>query len=104
MVWRSGRVAESLDVVLHGPGGVGDRLRRGYDFMSATALDDPGLMSKFDMAAKERDELFNTRVSTYRGWEQTMRKLIPTPRRAAQIDLTRMILDSGAATTSEAVR
>ena len=84
-------------------GGVGDRLRRGYDFMSATALDDPGLMSKFDMAAKERDELFNTRVSTYRGWEQTMRKLIPTPRRGAQIDLTQIILDSGSATTGEAV-
>ena len=32
-----------------------------------------------------------------------MRKLIPTPRRAAQIDLTQMILESGATTTGEAV-
>ena len=32
-----------------------------------------------------------------------MRKLIPTPRRGAQIDLTQMILDSGSATTGEAV-
>ena len=32
-----------------------------------------------------------------------MRKLIPTPRRAAQIDLTKMILDSGSTTTVEAV-
>ena len=82
---------------------VGDRLRRGYDYLSATALDDPGMMSMFDMAARERDEQFNTRVSTYVGYERAMRKLIPTPRRAAQIDLTRMILDSGAATTGEAV-
>ena len=82
---------------------VGDRLRRGYDYLSATALDDPGMMSMFDMAAKERDELFNTRVSTYLGYERAMRKLIPTPRGAARIDLTRMILDSGSATTGEAV-
>ena len=82
---------------------VGERLRRGYDFMSATALDDPGKMSMFDMAAKERDELFNTRISTYRGYEQAMRKLIPTPRGAARIDLTQMVLDSDSATTDEAV-
>jgi uncharacterized protein (DUF1800 family) len=82
---------------------VGNRLRRGYDFMSATALDDPGVMSMFDMAAKERDEQFNTRISTYRGYEQAMRKLIPTPRGGARIDLTRMVMDSGSATTSDAV-
>ena len=90
--------------LLYGSAGeAGQRLRRGYDFMSATALDDPGAMSMFDLAAKERDELFNTRVSSFRGYERAMRKLIPTPRRAAQIDLTQMILKSGATTTSEAV-
>ena len=90
--------------LLYGTAGeAGQRLRRGYDFMSATALDDPGAMSMFDLAAKERDELFNTRVSSFRGYERAMRKLIPTPRRAAQIDLTQMILKSGATTTSEAV-
>lgn len=84
-------------------GEVGDRLRRGYDFMSATALDDPGAMSMFDMAAKERDEKFNTRISTYVGYERAMRKLIPTPRGAARIDLTKMILDSGSQTTEEVI-
>ena len=82
---------------------VGDRLRRGYDYLSATALDDPGMMSMFDLAAKERDELFNTRISTYVGYERAMRKLIPTPRGAAQIDLTQMVLNAGSATTGEAV-
>ena len=82
---------------------VGDRLRRGYDVLSATALDDPGMMSMFDMAARERDELFNTRVSTYYGYERAMRKLIPTPRGGARIDVTKLILDAGAATTGEAV-
>ena len=86
-----------------GDGIVGERLRNGYAFSSAIALDDPGRMTAFDLAAKERDELFNTRVSGYRAWAQAMQKLIPTPRGAARIDMTRMILDSGAETTGEAV-
>lgn len=87
-----------------GDGVVGERLRRGYDFTTAIALDDePDQMLAFDMANKERDELFNTRVSGYRAWAHAMRKLIPTPRGAARIDLTGMVQDSGATTTSEAV-
>ena len=86
-----------------GAGEVGDRLRRGYDFGSAITLDDPAGMSAFDLVALERDELFNTRVSTYRGWERAVRRLIPTPRGGARVDMTRMILDAGAATTAEAV-
>ena len=60
-------------------------------------------MSAFDLAARERDELFNTRVSGYRAWEQAVRKLIPTPRGAARINVTQIVRDSGAATTGEAV-
>ena len=86
-----------------GDGIVGQRLRRGYPYSSAIALDDPGRMSAFDLAATERDELFNTRVSGYQAWAHAMRKLIPTPRGAARIDMTNMILDTGAATTTEAV-
>ena len=86
-----------------GDGMVGERLRRGYDFSAAIALDDPDTMSAFELAARERDELFNTRVSGYRAWEQAVRKLIPTPRGAARINLTQIVLDSGSATTGEAV-
>ena len=60
-------------------------------------------MSTFDRVALERDEQFNTRISGYIGWEQAARKLIPTPRHAAQFDLTQMVLESGAKTTAEAV-
>src|ERR1051325_6289949 len=60
-------------------------------------------MSTFDRVALERDEKFNTRISGYVGWEQAARKLIPTPRRAAQIDLAAMVSDSGAKTTGDAV-
>ena len=85
---------------------VGERLRRGHDFGAAIALDnvdDPGGMSAEDLALLERDELFNTRVSDYIAWAQVFRTLIPTPRGAARINLTRVVLDSGSTTTGEAV-
>ena len=67
---------------------LGRRLRDGYDIGAATAVNDPSNMSTFDRVALERDEQFNTRISGYIGWEQAARKLIPTPRQAAQFDLT----------------
>jgi Protein of unknown function (DUF1800) len=82
---------------------LGRRLRDGYDVGAVTAVNDPAKMTTFDKVALERDEQFNTRISGYIGWEQAARKLIPTPRHAAQIDLTQMVLESGARTTSEAV-
>jgi hypothetical protein len=82
---------------------IGRRLRDGYDIGAVTAVNDPANMTAFDRAMLERDEQFNTRISGYIGWQQAARKLIPTPRQAAQFDLTRMVLDSGAGTTSDAV-
>jgi len=82
---------------------LGRRLRDGYEIGAATAVNDPAKMTTFDMVALERDERFNTRISGYIGWEQAARKLIPTPRTAAQFDLTQMVLESGAKTTAEAV-
>ena len=82
---------------------LGRRLRDGYDIGAATAVSDPANMTAFDRAALERDEKFNTRISGYIGWEQAARKLIPTPRHAAQFDLTRMVADGGAKTAGDAV-
>lgn len=82
---------------------LGERLRSGYDIGAATAVSDPSAMSNFDRVALERDERFNTRISGYIGWEQAARKLIPTPRQAAQFDLSAMVLDSGARTAADAV-
>src|SRR5512138_1208818 len=82
---------------------LGQRLRDGYDIGAATAVSNPANMSAFDRAALERDEQFNTRISGYIGWEQAARKLIPTPRNAAVFDLSRMVLDSHAHTTGDAV-
>jgi hypothetical protein len=82
---------------------LGRRLRDGYDIGAATAVSDPANMSAFDRVALERDEQFNTRISGYIGWEQAARKLIPTPRHAAQFDLARMVTESGATTAGAAV-
>ncbi len=92
----------------NGDGVVGERLRRGLDFGAAIALvddpdDNPNMMTAFDLANQERDELFNTRVSGYRAWAQAMQRLIPTPRGAARINLTDIVLTSGATTTTDAV-
>jgi hypothetical protein len=82
---------------------LGRRLRDGYDIGAATAVNDPAKMTTFDRVALERDEQFNTRISGYVGWQQAARKLIPTPRNAAQFDLARMVLESGSKTAGEAV-
>jgi hypothetical protein len=82
---------------------LGQRLRDGYDIGAATAVNDPAKMSEFDRVALERDEKFNTRISGYIGWEQAARKLIPTPRDAARLDLSAMVLAGGATTTAQAV-
>ena len=82
---------------------IGERLRSGQNFTAAIALDPTAEQTAFNMAARERDELFNTRVSGYRAWATAMQKLIPTPRGAVRIDMTRMVLDAGATTTTEAV-
>jgi hypothetical protein len=82
---------------------LGQRLRDGYDIGAATAVSDPAKMSEFDRVALERDEKFNTRISGYIGWEQAARKLIPTPRDAARLDLSALVLASGATTTAQAV-
>ena len=70
---------------------------------SAVGATEPSEMTAFDLSALERDEFFNTRVSGYRAWAEAVRKLIPTPRGAARFDMTRMVLDAGAATADEAV-
>jgi Protein of unknown function (DUF1800) len=82
---------------------LGQRLRDGYDVGAATAVNDPANMSEFDRVAFARDERVAPRVSRSPGWEQAARKLIPTPRDAAQFDLTSMVLASGAQTTADAV-
>ena len=42
----------------------------------------------------DRDEDFNTRFGSYRGWQMAIARVKPLPRHAAAIDLTKMIAES----------
>ena len=52
-------------------------------------------------AAREED--FNTRYGSYRGWQKAVEVIKPIPRDFARVDLARIVLEGGARTTGEAV-
>jgi Protein of unknown function (DUF1800) len=85
---------------------VQNRLRAGLDITRATtpAGVEAGGM---DMAASnrlaDRDEDFNTRYGSFRGWQMALERVQPIPRRVARLDLTAMVLASGARTPREVV-
>ena len=81
---------------------IGDRLAQGFDVTSATAPADRELTSMSMMMA-DRDEDFNTRLASYRGWQVALQKVKPIPRNTAAIDLTAMVLDAKARTATETV-
>jgi uncharacterized protein (DUF1800 family) len=85
---------------------VHERIRLGYDITSATMPEGGdgggGLMAESNMLA-DRDEDFNTRYGSYRGWQMAIAKVKPIPRVAADLDLAGMVRAEGLATTAEAV-
>ena len=51
----------------------------------------------------DRDEDFNTRLGSYRGWRMAIEKVKPIPRATAQLDLTDMVENAGCKTAQQAV-
>jgi hypothetical protein len=51
----------------------------------------------------DRDEDFNTRFASYRGWQMAIEKVKPIPRQTARLDLAGMVRAQGLATTTQAV-
>jgi len=51
----------------------------------------------------DRDEDFNTRYASYRGWQMAIEKVKPIPRTLPQIDLTAMVKAQGLKNTTEVV-
>ena len=43
----------------------------------------------------DRDEDFNTRLASFRGWQMALQKVKPIPRATAQVDLSAMVLGAG---------
>ena len=91
---------------------VHERITRGLDVSAATmpeasapagaTMVDGGAMSE-STRKLEREEDFNTRYGSYRGWQKAVELIKPIPRTMARIDLTAMVLTSGAQSTGEVV-
>lgn len=73
---------------------VADRIAEGYDISTATMPDTGQMTAESNMLA-DRDEDFNTRYGSFRGWQMAIQRVKPIPRHTAQVNLTRMILDEG---------
>lgn len=79
---------------------VDEKLALGVDVTNATKPDSKELTSMSMQA--DRDEEFNTRLASYRGWQQALQKIKPIPRTTAQVDLSAMVLGAGCKTAREA--
>ena len=77
--------------------GVQKRLRAGEDISSATRP--PGLAADDNMAASnqlaDRDEAFNTRYGSYRGWQMAIERVKPIPRTTARLRLSEQVAQAG---------
>ena len=51
----------------------------------------------------DRDEDFNTRYGSFRGWQMALERVKPIPRQTADINLTKMVVEAGLKNTTEAV-
>tara|TARA_B110000858_G_scaffold77483_1_gene89779 strand:- start:16015 stop:17823 length:1809 start_codon:yes stop_codon:yes gene_type:complete len=84
---------------------VADRIREGMDITSATqpsSLGEGGIMAESNMLA-DRDEEFNTRYGSFRGWQMAIERVKPISRHTARISLSDMLIEQGVENTSEAV-
>ncbi len=94
---------------IYAPSGIIREVHRrtiaGADITSATmpaVADAGGMMAESNMMA-DRDEDFNTRYASYRGWQMAIERVKPIPRTAAVLDLAGMVREAGLSTTTEAV-
>ena len=90
---------------------VHERISRGLDVTAATmpeqgaagaSMGDAAAMSESSRKL-DREEDFNTRYGSYRGWQKAAETIRPIPRTMARVDLSAMVLASGAQTTADVV-
>lgn len=84
---------------------VAARIRQGMDITSATqpsSLGDGRIMAESNMLA-DRDEDFNTRYGSFRGWQMAIERVKPIPRHTARLNLSQMVMEQGLQNTSEVV-
>lgn len=84
---------------------VADRIREGLDITSATqpsSLGEGQIMAESNMAA-DRDEDFNTRYGSFRGWQMAIERVKPIPRHTARLNLSAMVMAQKLENTSDVV-
>ena len=84
---------------------VHERISRGMDITSATVPEgkaEDGAMAMSNRMA-DRDEDFNTRYASYRGWQQAVEAVKPIPRTMARPDVAGIVVKCGSKTTTDAV-
>lgn len=83
---------------------VHERIRRGLDITAATVPEGKdGEAMAMSNRSVDRDEDFNTRYGSYRGWQKAVQVVKPIPRAMANPDLSGMVLRCGSATAADAV-
>ncbi len=82
---------------------VHEKIKRGYDISSATMPGDGAAMMAESNMAADRDEDFNTRYGSYRGWQMAIERVKPIPRTVLQVDLAEMVRAAGLTTSGQVV-
>ena len=81
---------------------VSQRIREGADITTATSQAEGVVVAESNMAA-DRNEDFNTRYASYRGWQMAIQKVKAIPRDTAQIDLSAMVRQNRLTSTAQVV-
>jgi len=81
---------------------VADRIRQGLDISSATKDDTKSDMAESNKIA-DRDEDFNTRYGSFRGWQMAIERVKAIPRDTAPVNLSCMVLDAKLQSTTQVV-
>ncbi len=82
---------------------VSERIAQGQDITTATKGERGDGEMAMSNAMADRDEDFNTRYGSFRGWQMAIQKVKPIPRVTAWLDLTAMVEAAGLRTTPEVV-
>jgi hypothetical protein len=83
---------------------VSRKIAQGFDISSATIPDlEGGQMTAMSNLMADRDEDFNTRYGSYKGWQMAIQKVKPIPRHTAAVDLRAMVLDENLETAGQVV-
>ena len=84
---------------------VARRIREGLDITSATqpsSVSEGQIIAESNMLA-DRDEDFNTRYGSFRGWQMAIERVKPIPRHTARLNLSQMVVTQDLQTSNEVV-